>query len=135
MEGPMKSLVGVGALVLLLSTASVQAQEAQATEEDQDQAQVQPPIRRVMDPYEIADVFYRASQGEPTGLLQYRMQSQYPIASYYRLSNGRPIGYRRLYSTRPTGYAAPVWGRQVFLFAPTFLAPVGPLAGTVFDPN
>jgi hypothetical protein len=94
-------------------------------------------------PYDIAS-FYRSSQGQD--YFGYAsddaLASKYPIASFYRSRQGGgfPGGYG--YSNFWTGgYAAPRPGLtngyrrsigqngDLFLFAPVFLAPVGPLAG------
>lgn len=102
------------------------------------------PTRRIkvlQNPYDIAS-FYRSSQGQ--GYFGYAdpLASRYPIASFYRSRQGGsfPGGYG--YSAFWTGgYAAPRPGLtlgyrrsigqngDLFLFAPVFLAPVGPLAG------
>ena len=96
-------------------------------------------------PYDIAS-FYRSSQGQG-GYFGYSgddaLASKYPIASFYRNrqgGGGYPGGYG--YSSFWTGgYSAARPGLSVgyrrsigqngdlFLFAPVFLAPVGPLAG------
>jgi hypothetical protein len=100
-------------------------------------------------PYDIAS-FYRSSQGQ--GYFGYSgedaLASKYPIASFYRNRQGGGYpggyGYQGGYgfsSFWTGGYAAPRPGLTVgyrrsigqngdlFLFAPVFLAPVGPLAG------
>jgi hypothetical protein len=100
-------------------------------------------------PYDIAS-FYRSSQGQ--GYFGYAgedaLASKYPIASFYRnrQGGGYPGGYGYQggygFSNFWTGgYSAARPGVSIgyrhrigqngdlFLFAPVFLAPVGPLAG------
>ena len=98
----------------------------------------------LQNPYDIAS-FYRSSQGQ--GYFGYAgdndaLASKYPIASFYRSRQGGGFpggyGYSAFWSG---GYAAPRPGLTIgyrrsigqngdlFLFAPVFLAPVGPLAG------
>jgi hypothetical protein len=108
-------------------------------------------ITVLRNPYELAS-YYRAQSG---GFYDYRpapasYPDRYPIASYYRMQSS---GYRGEY---PGGYApggyAPFWNHgyapqpgialhyrqrigqngELFLFAPTFLAPIGPLTGAFF---
>lgn len=112
-------------------------------------------ITVLRNPYELAS-YYRAQQG---GFYDYRPQAaayadRYPIASYYRMQDsgyrgGYPVGYGPGYA--PGAYA-PFWNHgyaqrpgialhyrqrigqngDLFLFAPTFLAPIGPLTGAFF---
>ncbi|HUG55180.1 MAG TPA: hypothetical protein VMR21_16355, partial [Vicinamibacteria bacterium] len=105
-------------------------------------------IRVLQHSYDIAS-FYRSSpSGSPLGLGYgpAMEDGRYPIAGFYRsgpssrgasssfwttgyghhLRGGRGlIGPRRV---RPLGLNG-----DLFLFAPTFLAPVGPLSGVFFD--
>ena len=102
-------------------------------------------------PYELAS-YYRAQSG---GFYDYRPQQggayadRYPIASYYRMQSSGYRGDPGAYG--PGGYA-PFWtygyaqqpgvalhyrqrigqNGELFLFAPTFLAPIGPLTGAFF---
>jgi hypothetical protein len=106
-------------------------------------------------PYELAS-YYRAQSG---GFYDYRpapasYPDRYPIASYYRMQSSGyhgeyPVGYGPGYA--PGAYA-PFWNYgyaqppgialhyrqrigqngELFLFAPTFLAPIGPLTGAFF---
>ena len=135
-------------LSLLLAT-SVAAQEpasvpAREEREDRDDAQdeVQAPrrsIRVLNHPYEIAS-FYRSNQG--SGIFGGDASDRYPIAGFYRQRAASPYGYSQFWST---GYGARHPGgislayRQsigrngdLYLFAPAFLAPVGPLTGAFF---
>ena len=111
-------------------------------------------ITVLTNPYELAS-YYR-QQG---GFYDYRSApasypDRYPIASYYRMQSS---GYRGEYpGAYGPGYApgayAPFWNQgyaqqpgvalhyrqrigengELFLFAPTFLAPIGPLTGAFF---
>lgn len=104
-----------------------------------------PQIRVLGNPYDLAS-FYRSSQG---GFYDYRPEGsaypeRYPIASYYRQrSTG---GYAPFWTN---GYAGAGYGQgrqnlgvgyrrrigengDLFLFAPTFLSPIGPLTGAFF---
>ena len=109
-----------------------------------------PQIRVLENPYDLAS-FYRSSQG---GFYDYRPEggghaNRYPIASYYRMQSS---GYRGYPVAEPGGYAQ-FWNYgyspaqpgialhyrqrigqngELFLFAPTFLAPIGPLTGAFF---
>jgi hypothetical protein len=117
---------------------------AQEAEEEQPRPEPTRHIKVLQNPYDIAS-FYRSSQSQ--GYFGYAPQdalaSRYPIASFYRSQQGGgyfPGGYG--YSAFWTGgYAAKHPGLTIgyrrsigqngdlFLFAPVFLAPVGPLAG------
>ena len=115
---------------------------AQEAEQEQPRSKPARRIKVLENPYDIAS-FYRSS---PPGYFGYTpadpLASRYPIASYYRSRQGGafPSGYG--YSAFwQGGYAAPRPGLTIgyrrsigqngdlFLFAPVFLAPVGPLAG------
>ena len=143
----------LGSLALALLAAAVGAQEnAPPADEQQDEnAQMddratdpRPKIRVLENPYDLAS-YYRSSQG---GFLDYRpeggaYQDRYPIASYYR---SRSSVDRRGYAPFWTnGYSSPRPRFQIgfrrrigengdlFLFAPTFLSPIGPLTDAFFD--
>lgn len=99
-------------------------------------------IKVLQNPYDISS-FYQSHQGE--GYFGYApadpLSSRYPIASFYRSRQG---GYAAGGFTYPpfwqNGYAARRPGAAIgyrrsigrngdlFLFAPVFLAPIGPLA-------
>lgn len=119
-------------LALTVAGGLARAQEAQDEE-----ARPQP-VRRIKvleNPYDIAS-FYRSHQGGYFGLDQGEMGSRYPIAGFYR---SRPsvgygyapfwnhgYGYRRSGAT--VGYRRRIGENgDLFLLAPTFLSPVGPL--------
>jgi len=154
----MRKITFVLAALLLAGGAS--AQEADVDEEAQP-GPVRS-IRVLENPYDIAS-FYRSSQsrydyypvypGLYSGYGGYAapVDPRYPIAGYYR--QGMPSGTRYGYSAFWTsGYAGRGYGfgasgpgfrhgyrrrigqnGDLFLMAPTFLAPVGPLSGAFFD--
>lgn len=128
------------AVSLLALAPAVLAQEGSAPEETA--RDDRPEIRVLQHPYDLAS-FYRNERSEGTwaGL---PLDERYPIASYYR---GRTAanGYSRFWTTgyrprRSVGILASVDYRQrigengdLFLLAPTFLAPVGPLTSIFFE--
>jgi hypothetical protein len=144
-------------LAALLLAGGAYAQEAEVEEE------VQGPVRtiRVLEnPYDIAS-FYRSSQsrydyypvypglGDPYGGYAAPVDPRYPIAGYYRqgAGYGSRYGYSAFWTNgyRSGGFAVAGPGPNrgyrrrigqngdLFLLAPTFLAPVGPLSGVFFD--
>ena len=156
----MKSLAAVAAFVLISGAAAparaqetppapIQADELD-TELDTEPAAPRRHIQVLQDPYEISS-FYRSSQGGQTDFAYEPPASsgKYPIAGFYRAgARGRysmfwTNGYSR------SGYGmGQVRGRGLIgarrsralglngdlcLFAPTFLAPVGPLTGVFFE--
>jgi opacity protein-like surface antigen len=153
----MRTLAAVSAFVLLSAAAAARAQEAPATaplddEAQDEQAQPKRQIKVLDNPYEISS-FYRSSQGGSAIDLGYEegtgRGSAYPIAGFYRAgargrysmfwTNGysrrgygmgtlRGRGFFGGYRTRPLGLNG-----DLCLFAPTFLAPVGPLTGVFFE--
>jgi hypothetical protein len=145
-------------LAALLMAGGVVAQEAEVEEESQPG-----PVRtiRVLEnPYDIAS-FYRSSQGRYDDYPVYPglgasyggyaapVDPRYPIAGYYRqgAAYGSRYGYSAFWTNgyRSGGIAlagpglAHGYRRRIgqngdlFLLAPTFLAPVGPLSGVFFD--
>ena len=123
-------------------TAGDSAQDEAVQEEGA--VDTRPKIRVLQNPYDLAS-FYRSSQG---GFLDYRPegsygQDRYPIASYYRLRGaGDRRGYAQFWtngysSSRPrftVGYRRRIGENgDLFLFAPTFLSPIGPLTDAFFD--
>jgi hypothetical protein len=94
--------------------------------------------------YPIAG-YYRSSQGPSYFGLQGGPDfvSRYPIAGYYRQNPGvNAYGYGAFWTTGygprrlgvTVGYRRSIGQNgDLFLFAPTFLAPVGPLAGVFLD--
>jgi len=148
----------LGSLALVLVAGTVVAQEpAPADDRSQDEilldderpAEPQLQIRVLDNPYDLAS-FYRAQGG---GFLDYRPEGaaypeRYPIAGYYRQRySGNPGAYPGGYAPFWTdGYSHPSarpgfsvsYHRRIgqngdlFLFAPTFLSPIGPLTGAFF---
>ncbi len=128
----------VFAILALSLAAGAWAQEA---EEEQVRREPAQQIRVLQHPYDIAS-FYRSSQGGDYFGYSDPLASRYPIASYYRSRQGGSFpggyGYSAFWSG---GYAAKHPGLSIgyrrsigqngdlFLFAPVFLAPIGPLAG------
>jgi hypothetical protein len=122
-------------LALTMAAGIARAQEADPEEKPQ-------PVRKIkvlQNPYDIAS-FYTSHQGEYFGLDQ-GSQSRYPIAGFYRSRQASPYGYAQFW-TNGYGYrragASTRYRRRIgengdlFLFAPTFLAPIGPLNGAFF---
>lgn len=141
-------------LVLAAGVAGAQepkpSPEPQEPEAEEAKPRQQLQIRVLQHPYDLAS-FYRSSQGGygaygafgVYGYGPYRptldASDRYPLARYYRLGPPSPYGYSRFW-TSGYGYVAgprfgPVYRRTIgengdlFLMCPTFLAPVGPLAG------
>ena len=107
-------------------------------------ADPRPKIKVLQNPYDLAS-YYRSSQG---CFLDYRpegstYQDRYPIASYYRLRGSAdrrgyaPFWTNGYSSRRPrftVGYRHRIGENgDLFLFAPTFLSPIGPLTDAFFD--
>jgi hypothetical protein len=132
--------------------------EAEATEQDDlDALSERPHIQVLQHPYDISS-FYRSSQGSGTSDFGYgsdEADGRYPIASFYRSRASAAGGYsqfwtsgyglRGTYGTRTRGRGrgqgflgnarprALGLNGDLMLFAPTFLAPVGPLTGVFFE--
>lgn len=132
-------------LASVLLAAGVSAQAPEVTDEDERAPEPVHKIRVLENPYDIAS-FYRSSQGSGGGDYfsyqpSYDFSERYPIAGYYRQrQSGRGFGVAGYYSGAPRrsrmliGYRRSL-GRNadLFLIAPTFLAPVGPLSAAFFD--
>jgi hypothetical protein len=142
------------ALGCLVGAAAAQeppapAEETQATQkaDDQSEEKAEPKrqIKVLQHPYEIAS-FYRSSQ---SGTVYFGEQQgsdpRYPIAGFYRARPSvNPYGYASFWSTgygsrdRNRGGVVVGYRRRLgdngdlFLFAPTFLSPIGPLTGSFF---
>ncbi|HSB60580.1 MAG TPA: hypothetical protein VLI67_02600 [Vicinamibacteria bacterium] len=112
---------------------------AQETEESEESTRPEP-VRRIkvlQHPYDIAS-FYRSRQGEYFAFDEGAAGSRYPIAGFYRSRQSVPYGYAPFwnqgYGYRRGGVTVGYRRRigengDLFLLAPTFLAPVGPLNG------
>jgi hypothetical protein len=144
----------LGSLALVLLAGAVGAQEEVAPADDPQQDEMaqderatdpRPQIKVLDNPYDLAS-YYRSSQGG--GFMDYRpegsaYQDRYPIASYYRLrGSGDRRGYGPFWtngysSSRPrfmVGFRRRIGENgDLFLFAPTFLSPIGPLTDAFFD--
>jgi hypothetical protein len=157
----MKTLAAAAALLLVSGAATARAQEkpvptpapAQVDELDNEPAPPRRHIQVLHDPYEISS-FYRSSQS--SGQMDYGYEpggssERYPIAGFYRAGargrysmfwtsgygsgrtgygRGRPRGRGLIGSRRPRALGL---NGDLCLFAPTFLAPVGPLTGVFFE--
>jgi hypothetical protein len=131
-------------LTVLLGTAPVQAQEPESRPDAQAEEQAAAPdpprlrIRVLRHPYDIAS-FYRGSN--PGSQDPFDFSDQYPIASFYRADPpAHPEGYSRFWSSGYSGRGAfGRYGRRIgeygdlFLLAPTFLAPMGTLTAAFSD--
>ena len=146
-------------LSMVLLAAVAGAQEPVREEEPAAEEQVAPetrrPLRVLENPYDISS-FYRSAEGGyfwgpgygPEGYPQGGAE-RYPIAGYYRSrQGGYGYGYAPFW-TGGYGYGGRGHGGNgtlglgyrrrmgengdLFLFAPAFLAPVGPLSGIFFS--
>jgi len=128
-------------LFVLAVAAGARAQEAEEPEGIRPQPTRQ--IKVLQHPYEIAS-FYRSAERNYFGYQPLPdLSARYPIASYYRSpQQGVPYGYGQFwaggYQRRPSGLSIGYRHRlgergELFLLFPTFLAPVGPLAGAFFE--
>lgn len=140
-------------LVLMGAAAGALAQEKDAAvpAKDQDeQVEATAPrkkIRVLEDPYQISS-FYRSRQSRPTTAFDFDdalqplsrvSENPYAIAGYYRSRQGGHggYGYSQFWSSgygntrgRRMGYVRRIGANgDLFLIAPTILAPVGPLTG------
>lgn len=153
-----KKSVILATLTAVLMAGSLWAQEPATASEDDEQAAPEAapePLHKIKvleNPYDIAS-FYRSHQGEGSygyfgaepGL---EGPERYPIAGYYRQRPPNAYGYSRFW-TSGYGYGygrgrrglviSYGYGRSIgengdlFLFAPTILAPVGPLTGVFYE--
>lgn len=95
-------------------------------------------IRVLRHPYDLAS-FYRSAG--PAARSPFDFSDRYPIASFYRAGGGvHPRGYSRFWTTGySSGGADNAYRRRIgengdlFLLAPTFLAPLGPLTASFRD--
>lgn len=149
----MRNLAFLG-LSMLLATGVAAAQQAEERSGEADEAQPardpRPEIRVLHDPYELASFYRNENQG---GFFA-TAEARHPIAGFYRGGMSRG-GYSRFwtsgYDTRPYPVGITTPGApydspptldyrsrigengDLFLLAPTFLAPVGPLADVFFS--
>jgi len=152
----MRKLALFASLSLALGVCVARAQEG-TDDETTPKPEERHHIQVLSDPHDIAS-FYRSSEeplyygplGAPYVADSNRLGAgRYPIASFYR-NEGHPglYGYSRFWTN---GYGwgtsgplrgSPSYGRfgrrigqngDIFLLAPTFLAPIGPLTGGGFQ--
>lgn len=131
------------AVTLVLAAGLVQAQDTRTSDTEETSAQPKRTIRVLQHPYDIAS-FYRSSQSYDNRYFAYQapydFSDRYPIAAHYR---SHPT--RRSYAFGPywsgerrtprllVGYRRSLGANaDLFLIAPTFLAPVGPLTSAFF---
>jgi hypothetical protein len=132
-------------------------QEAEADEQDDALSlEARPHIQVLQHPYDISS-FYRSSQasGSEFGYAPEETGGRYPIASFYRGGKGFSGRYSQFWTSgygsrggyqnnghqrgRGEGLIGAARPRalglngDLMLFAPTFLAPVGPLTGVFFE--
>ncbi len=147
--------LAVAAALSLLSGAAVARAHAQGptapapVEQDSERTQARTHLQVLQNPYEISS-FYRSSQQSAVGFGYEPMTlSRYPIAGFYRSQHapgtygmfwtggyGRGLGMSRTRGRGPLGAPrtrALGLNGDLCLFAPTFLAPVGPLTGAFFE--
>jgi hypothetical protein len=152
----MRPLAAAALLVLVPFATTAGAQESAAPppvpaeEQEEPSAAPRRHIQVLEHPYDISS-FYRSSQsGGPLdfGYEREEASSRYPIAGFYRSRGAVPGGYSRFWtmgygSARARGQGRGLIGAgrpralglngDLCLFAPTFLAPVGPLTGVFFE--
>lgn len=135
----MRSLGLMAGLTLALCGSPVRAQEpaSQPEARAEDEAPRSEPrlrIRVLRHPYDLAS-FYRGSA--PGSQSPFDSSDRYPIASFYRSGQAAHAeGYSRFWTSGYSGRGAfGMYGRRIgaygdlFLLAPTFLAPMGTLTG------
>ena len=139
----MRSLGLLAGLTLALYGGTARAQEPASPPEAEAQAEAarsepQMRIRVLRNPYDLAS-FYRAP--EPGYSRSLDFSDRYPIAGFYRAGQGvHPQGFSRFWTSGYSGRGAfGVYGRRIgeygdlFLLAPTILAPMGPLSGAFLE--
>ena len=140
-------------LVMLGTAAGALAQDAKPVEpaDQQEEARTEPAkkIKVLQDPYDIAS-FYRSRQAPAGGWFGYDdgaplgkvSENPYAIAGYYRNHQRSGYGYSQFWANGYGGSYGGTRGRRfgmyrqrigangdLFLIAPTILAPLGPLTG------
>ena len=137
----------MAALALSVMATAVRAQEPDEREGEEVRREPVRRIRVLENPYDIAS-FYRSDQGG-RGFGDYDpapgQTDRYPIAGYYRSRQSRRgFGYSPFWNSGyggsrrrlplVVGYRRSIGENgDLFLFAPTFLAPVGPLTGAFLE--
>ena len=144
--------MGFAAVVAFTLSSLAWAQEKPAqrpsndpatTPDEQEETRSEPRkhIQVLQNPYDISS-FYRSSQGSyGTSFGSAPVDPRYPIAGYYRSRQSRPAPLAAPMIWNSYGAFGPgIRGQQLpgrtflrpgelFLFAPTFLAPFGPFTG------
>lgn len=148
----MRTFAATAAFALVYGVAVAGAQEspapapAPADDRDQEQSPERRHIQVLQNPYDISS-FYRSKQGSGTmdfGYEEGTYTGRYPIAGFYRSGREARGRYSMFWTTGyGTGRSRGLLGARrpralglngdLCLFAPTFLAPVGPLTGVFFD--
>ena len=149
-------LVSAAATARAQETPAPTPAPAQVDELDNEPAPPRRHLQVLQDPHEISS-FYRSSQGSEPSDFGYEATGtgagagdRYPIAGFYRAgARGRySMFWTSGYGSGRNGYATGLRGRGLIgarrpralglngdlcLFAPTFLAPVGPLTGVFLE--
>ena len=139
-----KVLAWLFAAVAIAGTAGAQ-ERPDGDEETRERRDPRPHIQVLQHPYDLAS-FYRSSQEDPYfGCLPAAQEPSgpYAIASYYRQgarghysgfwSHGYGYGFMAPQSRVVVGYRRSIGENgDLFLFAPTFLAPIGPLTAAYY---
>jgi hypothetical protein len=138
-----RHVVLVAGLAVALGAAAGWAQEPDDASVPAGQDAVRqgsrPQIRVLSNPYDLAS-FYRS--GGPEAGDAFDFSDRYPIASFYRAGGGvHSQGYSRFWTSGYGGRGAFGSGYRsrigengdLFLLAPTFLAPLGPLTAAFAD--
>jgi hypothetical protein len=149
----MRTLAVVAAVSLLSGAAVARAQEepaasAPAADQEKERTEARPHLQVLQNPSEISS-FYRSSQSPVDFGYEPMAPGRYPIAGFYRSQHapgtygmfwtsgyGRGYGMGRGRGRGPLGAPrtrALGLNGDLCLFAPTFLAPVGPLTGAFFE--
>jgi hypothetical protein len=137
--------IGLVSLALVLAASVARAQDTPARPVDADAPREQPrhTLRVLEHPYDIAS-FYRSSQSSDERYFSYQspydFSDRYPIAAHYRNRQSRRVHGFAPYWTGGSRRARGIVGYRrslgsnadLFLIAPTFLAPVGPLTSAFF---
>lgn len=145
----MRTKTWLTTLSAMLVAGALHAQEPTRLADDDPALQEgRPQIRVLENPYDIAK-FYRSPQAPSYfGFFGYDQQGpygldRYPIASFYRQRPPSRFGHSRFwtagYAPRRRGGVYFSYRRTIgqngdlFLLAPTILAPVGPLTGAFYE--
>jgi hypothetical protein len=133
-------------LVAVAAIAGTAWAQEPSPERDEERREPRRKIRVLQNPYDLAS-FYRSSQQDPyfgTMPAAPEPSGPYAIAAYYRQgarghysgfwSHGYGYGYMAPRTRVVVGYRRSIGENgDLFLFAPTFLAPIGPLSSTFFQ--